>query len=283
MLLLCAVLLCFLTIEILKSYLTQKGLQSLRSRDAGDLKFPIVIVTAHPDDETMFFGPLITSLVSGRDYLRDHIYLLCLSTGDYDGLGEIRVHEFYNACQRLGLLNNNVKVLEDGDLKDNPKTRWPSALVSQKVEEFIASYVEYDELVGGSLFTFDRNGISGHLNHISAREGVLHYADSLPSSSTSDESGFDRTWDVYELETVSVFRKYLGVLDLIFTALNYLILRISCRDRGVTYYYYFAGVSEYLGRELRAMIAHESQLVWFRWLYISFSRYMFINEYKKIR
>ena len=33
---------------------------------------------------------------------------------------------------------------------------------------------------------------------------------------------------------------------------------------------------------LRAMRQHESQLVWFRYLYVSFSRYMWTNEWEEI-
>lgn len=46
-------------------------------------KFPqtkrVLIVTAHPDDECMFFGPTILSLI-GRKQCQ--IYLLCLSNGE---------------------------------------------------------------------------------------------------------------------------------------------------------------------------------------------------------
>lgn len=33
---------------------------------------------------------------------------------------------------------------------------------------------------------------------------------------------------------------------------------------------------------LRAMQQHRSQLVWFRWLYVSFSRYMWVNEWVEV-
>lgn len=53
-----------------------------RYRNYSNEKFPnckrVLIVTAHPDDETMFFGPTILSLT--RRYDCD-VYLLCLSNG----------------------------------------------------------------------------------------------------------------------------------------------------------------------------------------------------------
>jgi N-acetylglucosaminylphosphatidylinositol deacetylase len=33
----------------------------------------------------------------------------------------------------------------------------------------------------------------------------------------------------------------------------------------------------------KAMLAHKSQLVWFRWLYLLFSRYMWINEWTEVK
>lgn len=38
----------------------------------------ILIVTAHPDDECMFFGPTITSI---RTMTKSRIHVLCLSAG----------------------------------------------------------------------------------------------------------------------------------------------------------------------------------------------------------
>lgn len=39
----------------------------------------VLLVTAHPDDEAMFFGPTILGLLAaGAD-----LYLLCLSSGNY--------------------------------------------------------------------------------------------------------------------------------------------------------------------------------------------------------
>jgi N-acetylglucosaminylphosphatidylinositol deacetylase len=33
---------------------------------------------------------------------------------------------------------------------------------------------------------------------------------------------------------------------------------------------------------LEAMRRHESQLVWFRWLYVLFSQYMWLNEWEEV-
>lgn len=40
----------------------------------------VLLVTAHPDDESMFFGPTILSLIRRKDC---NLYLLCLSKGEF--------------------------------------------------------------------------------------------------------------------------------------------------------------------------------------------------------
>ena len=49
-------------------------------------KLNVLFVTAHPDDECMFFSPTLHAL-SKRPNVG--VTLLCLSSGNHDGLGEI--------------------------------------------------------------------------------------------------------------------------------------------------------------------------------------------------
>eukprot|EP01048_Picozoa_sp_COSAG05_P013051 COSAG05_NODE_1354_length_5108_cov_24.726692_2_plen_102_part_00 len=58
--------------------------------------FRILLVTAHPDDETMFFGPMLLSRQPGQK-----IFIYCLSTGNADGLGETRKKELMAATAAL--------------------------------------------------------------------------------------------------------------------------------------------------------------------------------------
>ena len=60
----------------------------------------ILLVTAHPDDEAMFFAPTILSL-SRKPSLG--LYHLCLSSGNADGLGVIRKTELSNSLDVLGI------------------------------------------------------------------------------------------------------------------------------------------------------------------------------------
>lgn len=69
----------------------------------------ILLLTAHPDDECMFFAPTILQLVASSS----DVYSLCLSTGDSDGLGEIREKELAGSLDILGVHPNNRRILSE--------------------------------------------------------------------------------------------------------------------------------------------------------------------------
>jgi N-acetylglucosaminylphosphatidylinositol deacetylase len=84
----------------------------------------ILFLTAHPDDECMFFAPTITALTSkmnsGLDYLTEYltfktypeVFSLCLSVGDADGLGNVRRDELRRSLDVLGIKSENREVID---------------------------------------------------------------------------------------------------------------------------------------------------------------------------
>ena len=60
----------------------------------------------------MFFVPAITHLRESN-----HLYLLCLSNGNFAGLGKIREKELEKSCKYLGFAEPPTCV-DDVDLKD---------------------------------------------------------------------------------------------------------------------------------------------------------------------
>jgi len=44
---------------------------------------------------------------------------------------------------------------------------------------------------------------------------------------------------------------------------------------------YISGVQGYL-QTVKAMNQHRSQMLWFRWLYMAFARYMWLNDWDEI-
>lgn len=66
-----------------------------------------LIIIAHPDDESMFFTPIILAL---RKFSSE-VFILCLSEGDYYGEGSLRRKELVSAANNLFILPKNVNVI----------------------------------------------------------------------------------------------------------------------------------------------------------------------------
>ena len=193
----------------------------------------ILLLTAHPDDEIMFFYPTIKNLCKLND-----LHLLCLSNGNYDKIGNIREKELKKLCNSIKFKNYELSSFED-----NIKKFWNS----KNVEKTITNYIKKNKI--NIIITFDNKGVSYHPNHISCYLGILNIENA----------------QIFCLETVNIFRKFIGLFDtvnlnensIIFTNINIL---------EVLYY----------------MTFHWSQMKWFRFLFIIFSRYSYINNLKPV-
>lgn len=132
------------------------------------------------------------------------------------------------------------------------------------------------------LITFDSQGVSAHPNHISLYHGARAFVASL----TANKAGWSSPIDLYTLTSVNVFRKYTGILDALTTLGSSLWAKGGATDRKRDATRHPAGLvfMHGLGRDgwltaREAMTrAHLSQMVWFRYGWITLSRYMFIND-----
>jgi len=214
----------------------------------------MLLVTAHPDDESMFFLPTINAFPNRQD-----VYVLCLSKGDFDGLGKVREKELLDCCSGiLALKPGNVLLRDDEKLRDGPNNHWPLTTVASSVSEAIKNIRDSRPKPGkGALVTFDVAGISGHVNHVAVSKGVQH----LYSSGEHPEVEF------YQLESVNVFRKFSSFLDILPSLVYDCDVLLVTTDLPLSY---------------DCMAAHASQFVWYRKLFILFSRYSFINTLHRI-
>lgn len=215
-----------------------------------------LIVIAHPDDECMFFGPTLMKLAApptSDDPVRRVVYLLCLSSGNFHGLGKIRKQELQDSCRKLGLDLGNVLIISHSRLPDNSAVRWNKRLVAKIVLRHVEMW-DVDTLV-----TFGRRGVSGHDNHRAIYRAVRHLYSTkqLPAKCRG-----------YSLDDVNILRKYLGFLDV---PLTYLFSK-----------YVFVSTPLEVSTTKEAMGAHVSQMVWFRRLYCAVSRYMIVNSLKPL-
>ncbi|XP_068945698.1 N-acetylglucosaminyl-phosphatidylinositol de-N-acetylase [Petaurus breviceps papuanus] len=205
-----------------------------------------LLLTAHPDDEAMFFAPTLLGLTR----LRYRVSLLCFSAGNYYNQGAIRKRELLQSCDVLGIPPSSVTIIDHRHLPDDPNAQWNTELVAALLLRHIQE--NHIDLV----VTFDTGGVSGHANHIALYSAVrfLHCLGKLPKGCS-----------VLTLDSVNILRKYLSILDLPFTWLQ-------------TQDVLFVLTKREAEQAKKAMFCHRSQLLWFRHLYITFSRFMVINS-----
>ena len=205
-----------------------------------------MFITAHPDDECMFFAPAITNFTTNKSI---QVYILCLSTGDYYGAGLQRKVEFGKSVEALGIMKDKASLVNNHHLQDGPKNDWDSRVIREIVyNQVISKQIK-------SIFTFDKYGVSGHLNHRDLATAIYSMREQLQDTK------------IFSLKSVNRVRKYLGCLDWFWSNL------ISKKEN--TYITSMKGLIQ----TYHAMYSHRSQLTWFRVLYILFSRYAYMNEY----
>ncbi|XP_003132072.1 N-acetylglucosaminyl-phosphatidylinositol de-N-acetylase isoform X1 [Sus scrofa] len=209
-----------------------------------------LLVTAHPDDEAMFFAPTILGLAR----LGHQLSLLCFSAGDYYNQGEIRKKELLQSCDVLGIPSSSVTIIDNRDFPDNPAVRWDPG----RVADVLLRHIELNSI--DLVVTFDAGGVSGHSNHV-----ALYAA----ARTLCAEGKLPKGCKVLALQSVNRLRKYISLLDL---PCSLLLARDAL----------FVLTRQEVAQAQKAMSRHRSQLLWFRRLYVLFSRYLRINSLRRL-
>jgi len=215
----------------------------------------VLLLIAHPDDESMFFSPLLCYL-SRRDSLCSiKLHLLSLSNGG----NSARSQELKNAAMRVfGMKKERIKVINDERrLKDDINTNWNA----DAIIEYVNEYVEANGI--DIVFSFDEHGISQHPNHCSIHRALRQ------SQSIMDGA------EVYSLRTVSICRKYSIYFEAL---LNLLICAPFNWNLSKSDFVILSAPNKCWN----AMSHHKSQFVWFRKAFVALSRYSWINEFDKM-
>ncbi|KAI0476648.1 putative deacetylase LmbE-like domain-containing protein [Xylaria cf. heliscus] len=248
----------------------------------------VCLLIAHPDDEAMFFAPTVLALT--RPGSGNHVKILCLSTGNADGLGETRKRELVKSAMLLGLRReDDVFVVDSPDFPDSMSTTWDSDRISALLSSAFAPHItnplmsprdEAPTAAIDALITFDNSGVSSHPNHISLYYGARNFITGL----LRGKPGWASPVDLYTLTSVGLWRKYVSFFDAVTTMVVSLFRGARHKnEKGnpgtlVNMSALFGGRESY-GTARQAMTeAHKSQMVWFRWGWILMSRYMFIND-----
>jgi N-acetylglucosaminylphosphatidylinositol deacetylase len=86
----------------------------------------VLLLTAHPDDEVMFFSPTLLAL-DPQD-----VHVVCLS----EGQGEGRVKELKESLSWIGI--EQVHVVDDDRLKDSMELYWNPRLIADLIRPFVS-------------------------------------------------------------------------------------------------------------------------------------------------
>ncbi|KAL6802659.1 LmbE-like protein [Trichoderma sp. SZMC 28013] len=258
---------------------------AVRNRFPELLEKRVCLLIAHPDDEAMFFAPTVLALA--RPETGNHVKILCLSAGNAEGLGDTRKKELVKSGLALGLRDESDVFVVDNpkDFPDSMTTHWDETKIANLLTKAFAPQLAHQRAENVSqptanidaLITFDGHGVSSHPNHISLYHGARGFAKAL----TEGKPEWTSPVDVYTLNTVNLLRKYSGGLDLFTTIASSLFTRDKDPEHPETLIYTnnIVGPEPKLGTAWSAMTtAHKSQMVWFRYLWLGFSRYMLVND-----
>ncbi|KAL0262867.1 N-acetylglucosaminyl-phosphatidylinositol de-N-acetylase [Diplodia seriata] len=243
----------------------------------------IALLIAHPDDEAMFFAPTIQALT--RPELGNHLKILCLSSGDADGLGETRKQELLKSGMLLGLRSeDDMLVIEDSNFPDSMTATWSpkhlSALLAKAFAPNISTTpaTRAPEATVDAIVTFDAGGVSNHPNHRSLYHGAHAFLRELMRR----HAGWDCPVKLYTLTSVNIARKYVSVLDAPLTVLS-VLLQWRKKEAGSfpSPLMFVSGVRQVRTAQAAMVEAHKSQMVWFRWGWIGIGRYMVMNDLRK--
>lgn len=231
----------------------------------------ILVVTAHPDDECMFFSPAVVTATKTAK-----MHLLCLTSGNADGLGAIRQIELEKAAKLLGIANVHIHD-DERNLPDSMTNRWNIDAAAKIIKEYLTKHKTI-----GTVITFDAFGVSGHPNHCDTSLAVRKALGETP-----------KAYDLLELVTVPLAVKYTGLIGIVYEAVNLMaesamtkfdrlaagnIPAESLPPSAVSdQYVALIDWGEAWSFGFGAMKCHGSQLVWFRYLYLLFSRYLHVN------
>jgi len=164
---------------------------------------------------------------------------------------------------------------------------WPLPMIAATIQAAVTM------LKPDVIITFDDDGVSGHPNHRAVARGVRAWstqshtnARSAPSTRTTPGSHSISAIPVYELVTVPLGLKYSGPLSMVAarvahrhpTPLAALSTLLAGSEASWPETLEFFGVRSSATAWRSMASAHVSQFVWFRWLYLVASRYVFFNE-----
>ena len=232
----------------------------------------VLFVTAHPDDESLFFAPTIASAVSAGC----RVHILSLTDGDRGGAGATRTAELVAAAVALGVDACDARVANVAGVRDGPDEVWDVSVASASV----AAAISHSR--ARVVVTFDARGVTGHANHIATAVAVRR--------AHVEAGGSQSPWALYELRSVPSWRVFCGPIGV-----------GTCAPRARTPWEVSWGTGAHAAAPLpqgdvavrargwlpcaashRGMHAHASQYVWWRKLFVVAATYSYENVIRRV-
>lgn len=231
----------------------------------------------------MFFAPALQHL--SKPHLSNQILILCLSSGDADGLGNVRKTELTKSALALGVTHpEHVVVVEDEvNFPDSMNKEWNAKRVAGVLMRYFvpdlggAAATSPPPVSLDAILTFDAHGVSGHPNHVSLYHGSREFVRQLMRGHV----GWECPVRLYTLTTTNVVRKYSSFLDSVTTVLGTALQKGRERGGFPSPLVVVSGPGGVRSAQRAMTTAHKSQMRWFRWGWIGVSRYMVVNDLRK--
>ena len=265
-----------------------------KERDSSDKEKKVMLVISHPDDEAMFFGPTLESLKKTTNVITTtKVFCICLSNGNASGLGQTRAKELKKSTLEVFKLDGCV-IADSEDLQDGMENAWPLEEIANVVHECVQHYSP------DVILTFDERGVSKHPNHVQTHRGVMRFIveaklGAIPNAEYTEEN----VPEVWVLETMPFYRTFMGAMDYWASVITTTTRKkkgsknTSNESSNSNSSSLAAGASStssssvmFCSRNpslvLEAMRTHATQWVWYRKLYVAFSRYSLLNTLRRM-
>lgn len=265
-----------------------KPLSSLNSdkvNQSGLVDADVLVLTAHPDDEAMFFTPTLLELAK-QEY-NNKLHLFCLSNGDADGIGTTREKELRRVANMLGF-----ESVEIGAFVDNINAFWDDGSIQMEIDSHLKTIKSNRK--NQVILTFDEDGVSGHPNHVSLNKAVKNYTKSHPKV----KAWGIRSWPIVVKYSSFLLSNIEMILELIGPGfINEKLQMIgfsvpvpvgssgavgSAGSVGSESIIIHSNINGWFLSMATMTYGHYSQMVAFRWGWVILSKYMNSNELVRI-
>ena len=218
-----------------------------------DRKRKVCLVIAHPDDEVMFFSPFLQNL---SKFEVENLNVICL-TNELT----VRADELKKCLAQLLDLKSIECSVHIYDCYDSMTK---SCREDYSTDEKLISKIKNLFKQNYNFYTFDEQGVSGHINHKDCFYFLFELLGQLRSKSEIQNRHESFTVSrLYKLKSCNIFKKYFLPLP----------------NKKTEIYNTF---SQWRNAYKAFRIGHKSQIRWYRHFWFYFSRYLFCLDFERV-